>query len=424
MNLLHLLAALLVITTLAFTPRAHAATLATPTVAGLAAGVFQPASTPAVAGSAFSVTGAVTVSGKTISVGGTIPPAANASSYARAALFSNPWLQGALLALWPSELASGDLVLSGGAWNFVNPPPDLSNPNYQYRTSSSYPWQDSPMTACQYSWSASTAEYGNTCNGSISRATGGTCYVTQPATCGGFVSGEHAWTSYSSTLRTSCPAGYSGSPSSGTCTLVDPVAAGGTSRPATQDDFNDLPDPSPGILAEMAPQIGVPVAEPTFEPADVPIGTPYTKPDGSTAQTRAKISPASDGQVWIDVYEIPLTDAQGDPVQNPTPQDQPETDTPSPTQCDKYPNTLGCARLDPVPDESLGTENRDVSLIQPVDLGGAGTCPAPLTATVAGMTIEWSFDALCQYANALRPLVLALAWLSAGTIFIGGVRNG
>jgi len=41
-----------------------------------------------------------------------------------------------------------------------------------------------------------------------------------------------------------------------------------------------------------------------------------------------------------------------------------------------------------------------------------------------GHAVEMSFDPLCQYATTLRPLVLALAWLSAGVLFIGGVRNG
>lgn len=50
---------------------------------------------------------------------------------------------------------------------------------------------------------------------------------------------------------------------------------------------------------------------------------------------------------------------------------------------------------------------------------GAGTCPSPRTASVAGMTISMPFDLLCDFANGIRPVVIALAWLSAALAFLG-----
>jgi hypothetical protein len=92
--------------------------------------------------------------------------------------------------------------------------------------------------------------------------------------------------------------------------------------------------------------------------------------------------------------------------------------------CSKNADTLACTKLGSAEADPLGTEERSIANISPVSIGGVGACPAPLTASFLGQPISFSFDALCTYANALRPLVLAMAWLSAGVIFIGGVRNG
>lgn len=93
-------------------------------------------------------------------------------------------------------------------------------------------------------------------------------------------------------------------------------------------------------------------------------------------------------------------------------------------ECALNPNTLGCATLDgTIASDPLQTEIRDIALISPVSLGGVGQCPAPLVATFLGQKVEFLFDPLCEFANSLRPVVLVLAWLSAGVIFIGGVRS-
>lgn len=406
MNLLHLLAALLLITTLAFTPRAHAASSSKPIIDGLTGGTYKPLSTPALTGNNFVATGRVLVNGKWINIPGYVPPASTAAQAARTSLWLNPWLIGASLLAWSGDAGLGSDQVG---WTMTLPLDDSqSDPNLEYRWSSAFPWESSGSAACSTVYSACAAD--GQCNG-----VAGFFYSSATNTCR-YVYAGHIQT-YGSPLNTrqsaTCPSGSTGSPPN--C-VSEPQT-----RPATEDDFDALPDPSPQALAELAPQVGVPVDDPVYQPIDVDIGTPYTKPDGSTAQQRAKISPAGNGDVWIDTYEQPVTDSQGNPVQNPEPVDLPESQL---TQCDKYPDTVGCARLGSIPDETLLTENRSIALIQPVDIGNAGQCPAPMTATVAGMTIEWSFDPLCQYANALRPLVLALAWLSAGVIFIGGVRNG
>lgn len=198
--------------------------------------------------------------------------------------------------------------------------------------------------------------------------------------------------------------------------------------PSTDDDWDALPDPLPDVSPELpyAPYMpeGVPVDIPDYDfaPFATPVGDPYEKMDGSTAQPMAKVSPNGDS-VTVDTYDQPLTDPQGDPVPNAPPVDTPEPAPENKVQCDKYPNSLGCAELGTVDDLPVPEETRSIAAITPVSIGGAGSCPEPLTATFMGQSVSFSYDMPCQFASSLKPLILAIAWLSSGLIFIGGVRQ-
>lgn len=100
----------------------------------------------------------------------------------------------------------------------------------------------------------------------------------------------------------------------------------------------------------------------------------------------------------------------------------PGEEDPPPTDCDKKPNSIGCSEFGEVGDTEL--ERKELSgTVVPEQVGGAGQCPAPLAANVAGIHAEFSFDPLCQYANVIRPIALAFAWLAAGYILMGVVRG-
>lgn len=91
--------------------------------------------------------------------------------------------------------------------------------------------------------------------------------------------------------------------------------------------------------------------------------------------------------------------------------------------CEDNPETLGCATLGTVTDSVVPTVEKGIADITPKTVGGAGSCPAPVTASFMGRTVSFSYDLPCQAAGMLKPLILALAWLAAGVIFIGGVRQ-
>lgn len=95
---------------------------------------------------------------------------------------------------------------------------------------------------------------------------------------------------------------------------------------------------------------------------------------------------------------------------------------PQKTDCEKNPSSLGCSGFGSVDDSELQRKEL-TGTVSPVDMGGSGQCPAPVGTTVHGSRIELSFDSACTYARAVRPIILALAWLSAGFILIGAVRE-
>lgn len=91
--------------------------------------------------------------------------------------------------------------------------------------------------------------------------------------------------------------------------------------------------------------------------------------------------------------------------------------------CKDHPDRAGCKDLGDAPEEgAFSPVSVGPSSITPVQIGGAGSCPAgpPLPFGLGAM----SFDGICQLAEGIRPIVLAMAWLSAGLILLGGFKEG
>ncbi len=91
-------------------------------------------------------------------------------------------------------------------------------------------------------------------------------------------------------------------------------------------------------------------------------------------------------------------------------------------ECKQFPDRLSCHSLGTLDDETLGTENNELGQgLTPYSLPGSSSCPADI-ALPKGMSFEWA--GICQWASALRPIILAMAWLTAGLIVLGAARNG
>lgn len=96
---------------------------------------------------------------------------------------------------------------------------------------------------------------------------------------------------------------------------------------------------------------------------------------------------------------------------------------PAKTDCDKYPDSVGCSKFGTAPTaDTLTTNNVSMSL-NPISLG-TGSCPTPQVLNLQGQPdITLSYQPYCNFATSISPLVVAFAWLSAGFIVMGAVRE-
>jgi hypothetical protein len=85
------------------------------------------------------------------------------------------------------------------------------------------------------------------------------------------------------------------------------------------------------------------------------------------------------------------------------------------TQCDKFPDTLGCAALGSPPIDGPTVSDRNV-VLGTVDVSSVASCPPDFTGTVRGWPIRLSYAPACEVAPTIRVGVLLLATITA--IFI------
>lgn len=220
---------------------------------------------------------------------------------------------------------------------------------------------------------------------------------------------------------------------------------GGSGRPATDAEFRDALDN--GLNAQ--PAVAAPMAD-FMHQNGVPIDTeaPYTEgpqhvngPTTTSTQTGDAGTVTTTTQDGMDVtysgVDVSVIDTQtktvtdeagntttttethtatgGDPV--PPKDDKP----PAVDVCIDHPDASGCAPLGDVGD-APDLPTQDV----PVTFGYSSVtaaCPAPETFTVFGRTYSLDWAPACTYATALRPVVIALALLSA-LLFVVKVGRG
>jgi len=87
-------------------------------------------------------------------------------------------------------------------------------------------------------------------------------------------------------------------------------------------------------------------------------------------------------------------------------------------ECVKNPDRVGCIDVGAAPETPpIDTQERGVSAIMPVTLDQINSCPQ-------GMLLPkglgyYDFGPMCDFASALKPVILAIAWLSAFFIVLG-----
>lgn len=180
-----------------------------------------------------------------------------------------------------------------------------------------------------------------------------------------------------------------------------------------------------------------PMADPVPVPYRQPLGDPVPIPNTNPQQYKSPVidifpSPTVDDPWRVDVQPKDIISTSPDPiVAEPLPDPIPDPDTTeTPTEpsdlCLLHPEILACQIVDPgtldpvdVPDEA-----RPMSITPDGGWGpNSGSCPAPKTATIMGVSISMPFTMLCDFAVQIKPLLIAFAWLSAALTFFGFAKR-
>jgi hypothetical protein len=89
------------------------------------------------------------------------------------------------------------------------------------------------------------------------------------------------------------------------------------------------------------------------------------------------------------------------------------------------PGTIACSQMGTPPEaEPMATKTVNVSMTE--DSGWSlapATCPAPKSVTLAGKQYSFSLSAMCDFATGIRPMIVAMAYLTATLLFFGLARR-
>lgn len=216
----------------------------------------------------------------------------------------------------------------------------------------------------------------------------------------------------------------------------------GTPLPVKTPIINPSDEPNPRPTPFIVPT-GDPVPNPQYDPnaAPGPNNQPWIQPGvkvtpSPTTQEPWRVDiqpvnrpvPTPDAPPVIEPLPLPPPKPDADP-DNPLPDKDPLPDPDSPDKpnpeeqqslCEKHPDIIACQKFDDPKDDDLPKSERDIS-ITPDSGWGAETasCPAPKSITVQGRAIAIPYDLFCTYASGMRPIIIAMAWLSAAFILLG-----
>lgn len=282
---------------------------------------------------------------------------------------------------------------------------------------------------------------------------------------------SYSWTRASD----GCPGGAS-PPCSTDTTRYEPI----TPEQAAAK-LQTIPMP-PSVPLELPPGTELPIeGEPVNNPGPgtnmtpqtvrVPVGDPVPQPDGTYKQPYVDIVPSpTPDQPWrVDVKPGDKTTTDGSPLPEPTPV-KPTDPDPDPTApptydpndpttkvrdpalqdlcekhpgiaacapyekppepkdpidpCVEHPDTLGCMPPGELTAEQVPNEDKQITLAPDGVWGPAGVCPQPRVVTLAGgFQLSIPFTALCSFAEMIRPLVIAMAYLGAALMVVGVGRK-
>ncbi len=218
-------------------------------------------------------------------------------------------------------------------------------------------------------------------------------------------------------------------------------------QPATTERINALANlaVNPKLLPYISPDIEID-ANPVINPSTFPVGdtlispslnpapnlqpSPFRVPNGEPIpvpnsqqyqQPWYEITPApTPDQPWR-VQIISVTTVVESPVQV----REPEPVPPSPTDCDKFPESLACMSVDEPEEEDIPDEEEEIELQDGPSFSASASCPPDLVINFQGHVFTMSMSTPCSWISMIRPVILLLAALTAVAIVRpgGGPKN-
>jgi hypothetical protein len=131
-------------------------------------------------------------------------------------------------------------------------------------------------------------------------------------------------------------------------------------------------------------------------------------------------TPENPWQVDIKPVDLPSPDSKPNPNPETDISGDPQKPSEKPGLCEEFPDILACAKLDKSDSEDLKEKILDIQISQDSGWGGDNAvCPQPKVIHPLGHTVQIPYDLFCLYMNGMRPIIIAMAWLSAAFILLG-----
>ncbi|GAA4492870.1 virulence factor TspB C-terminal domain-related protein [Pseudaeromonas paramecii] len=215
------------------------------------------------------------------------------------------------------------------------------------------------------------------------------------------------------------------------CYLPDSI------RPVVDSDWSNLPAPSQAVAVAYANEVAGSDDELPIDSTPVSvggsdaklIGNAYIKdgawyadyatttvyPSGTSAVTTVEPVLVSDDTTTTPNVADTITN-----VDNSSSSSSSVTEVDSVDYCVDNPTRSGCATLDSPDSEDLDVDTIDFSInaLSPFGADDAA-CPSPKPLIILGQSIEFSYQPVCDFFTGIRPIVIAVAWLSAILLSLG-----
>jgi len=207
--------------------------------------------------------------------------------------------------------------------------------------------------------------------------------------------------------------------------------------PATEQDWQQVTGQLPiAVQQDLARLMPLPVALPEALPQRVPLDSPQPVPGTNPQRYKQQVVDIVPRPTLAEPWRVELKPGElesEDPDMPIDPselgEESPEADPtagedPKPGLCEEYPDILACQKLGEVEEQAL--EEKTVSLSIEATSGwgeGGGSCPADRSVSVLGTEVSMKWTLFCDFADQVRPVVIAMAWLSAVLGFVGLSRR-